>query len=108
MDNNEALVNTLEFFPNIDATQEFRVNTSTAPAEYGRAGGAIVQSSIKSGTNSYPRLGLRVRSQQRCSTPIPIISSSARPKAPALPFKRNQFGGSVGFPIIQEQAFPLR
>src|SRR5882757_5263976 len=52
IDNNESLVNTLNFFPNIEGTQEFRVNTSTAPAEYGRAGGAIVQSSIKSGTNS--------------------------------------------------------
>src|ERR1700676_2436471 len=52
IDNNEALVNTLVFFPNIEGTQEFRVNTSVAPAEFGRAGGAIVQSSIKSGTNT--------------------------------------------------------
>ncbi len=52
LDNNEALVNTLVFFPNIEGTQEFRVNTSVAPAEFGRAGGAIVQTSIKSGTNS--------------------------------------------------------
>lgn len=51
IDNNEALVNTLVFFPNIEGTQEFRINTSTAPAEFGRAGGSIVQSSIKSGTN---------------------------------------------------------
>jgi len=53
VDNNDGLVNTILFFPNIDATQEFKVNTSVAPAEYGRAGGAIVVSSIKSGTNQY-------------------------------------------------------
>ncbi len=52
IDNNESLVNTLDFFPNIEGTEEFRVNTSTAPAEFGRAGGSIVQSSIKSGSNS--------------------------------------------------------
>jgi len=33
VDNNESLVNTLEFFPNVEATQEFRVNTSVASAE---------------------------------------------------------------------------
>ena len=53
VDNNDGLVNTILFFPSVDATQEFKVNTSVAPAEYGRAGGAIVVSSIKSGTNQY-------------------------------------------------------
>ena len=33
--------------------QEFRVTNSVAPAEFGRAGGAILQNSIKSGTNHY-------------------------------------------------------
>ena len=50
-DNNESLVNTIVFFPSPDAIQEFRVTTSVAPAEFGRAGGAIVNTSIKSGTN---------------------------------------------------------
>jgi hypothetical protein len=49
--NNEGLVNSIVFFPPAEAIEEFRVNTSVAPAEYGRAGGAIVQTSIKSGTN---------------------------------------------------------
>ena len=53
VDNNDGLVNGILFFPNIDATQEFKVNTSVAPAEYGRAGGAIVVMSIKNGTNQY-------------------------------------------------------
>ncbi len=51
VDNNDALVNTIIFFPPAEAIQEFRVNTSVAPAEYGRGGGAIVQSTTKSGTN---------------------------------------------------------
>jgi len=42
IDNNEGLVNTLDFFPNVEATEEFRVNTSSAPAEFGRAGGATL------------------------------------------------------------------
>jgi hypothetical protein len=51
LDNNDALVNTIIFFPPVEATQQFRVTTSVAPAEFGRAGGAIIQTSIKSGTN---------------------------------------------------------
>jgi hypothetical protein len=53
VDNNDGLINGILFFPNVDATQEFKVSTSVAPAEYGRAGGAIVVSSLKSGTNQY-------------------------------------------------------
>src|SRR5271154_510551 len=52
VDNNEGLVNSIVFFPPAEAIQEFRVNTSVAPAEFGRGGGAIVQTSIKSGTNA--------------------------------------------------------
>src|SRR5215469_40886 len=51
VDNNESLVNSINFFPPAEAIQEFRVNTSVASAEFGRAGGGIVQTSLKSGTN---------------------------------------------------------
>src|SRR5580704_3090410 len=42
IDNNESLVNTIIFFPPADAIEEFKVQTSLAPAEFGRAGGALV------------------------------------------------------------------
>lgn len=58
LDNNDSLMNTIVIFPNIDATQEFKVDTSVAPAQYGRAGGAIVAASIKSGTNYLEKLGV--------------------------------------------------
>src|SRR5450755_2255001 len=38
LDNNESLVNTIAFFPPAEAIQEFRVSTSVAPAQFGRAG----------------------------------------------------------------------
>lgn len=53
VDNNEMLVGTIVFFPPVEATQEFRITTTMASAEFGGAGGAMVQSSIKSGTNHY-------------------------------------------------------
>jgi hypothetical protein len=104
VDNNEALVNTLIFFPNIEATQEFRVNTSVAPAEFGRAGGAIVQTSIKSGTNSIHGSAFEF-ARSSLFDANPNYSFLGAPSAPAQPFKRNEFGGAVGFPIIKDKLF---
>jgi len=104
IDNNEALVNTLVFFPNIDATQEFRVNTSIAPAEFGRAGGAIVQTSIKSGTNEIHGSAFEF-ARSSLFDANPNYSFFGAAPQPALPFKRNEFGGSVGFPIIKNKLF---
>ncbi|MGA7291372.1 MAG: carboxypeptidase-like regulatory domain-containing protein, partial [Terriglobales bacterium] len=52
VDNNDAFVNGIIFFPPAEAIEEFRVNTSVAPAEFGKGGGAIIETSIKSGTNT--------------------------------------------------------
>ena len=53
VDNNESLVNTINVFPSAEAIQEFRVQTSVAPAEFGRGGGGIINSVIKSGRNDF-------------------------------------------------------
>lgn len=104
IDNNEALVNTLEFFTNIEGTQEFRVNTSTAPAEFGRAGGSIVQSSIKSGTNQIHGSAFWFARSSLFDANPNYQFLGAGPTAP-LPFKRNTFGGSVGAPILKDKLF---
>lgn len=104
IDNNESLVNTLVFFPPVDATQEFRVTTSVAPAEFGRAGGAIVQSSIKSGTNSIHGSAFEFyRSQNFDSNPNYRFFGTK--EVSPLPFNRNQFGGSLGLPIFKNKLF---
>ncbi len=103
IDNNESLVNTLEFFTNLDGTQEFRVNTSTAPAEFGRAGGSVVQTSIKSGTNQIHGSAFEfARSSLFDANPnYQFRNGFAAP----LPFKRNTFGGSLGGPIVANRLF---
>lgn len=53
IDNNESIVNSIVFFPPIEAIEEFRVITSVAPAEFGRGGGAIVSATIRSGSNDF-------------------------------------------------------
>ncbi|MDE1156066.1 MAG: TonB-dependent receptor [Acidobacteriaceae bacterium] len=103
IDNNEALVNTLDFFPNLEGTQEFRINTSTAPAEFGRAGGAVVQSSIKSGTNEIHGSAFWfARSNLFDANPVYQFRNGFSPQPN---FKRNTFGGSLGMPLIKDKLF---
>lgn len=100
-DNNESLVNTIVFFSAPDAIQEFRVETNVAPAEFGRAGGAIVNTAIKSGTN---QIHGTVYEFFRNSA-LDANAWTTQTNAKKNPFHQNQFGGSVGAPIIKDKLF---
>src|SRR5215472_18188864 len=86
---------------NPDSTQEFRVITDTFNAEYGRNTGAIIDVVTRSGSNGfhgdayefgrYNALGARSFFNNRPD--------------PQDPYVRNQFGGSVGGPIIKNRTF---
>jgi len=104
IDNNDGLVNTVLFFPNVDATQEFQVNTSVAPAEFGRAGGAIVVSSLKSGTNQYHGAVFEFY-RDRSFDSNPNYRFNDAPVTPAGGFIRNQPGFAIGGPIIKNKLF---
>ncbi len=104
VDNNDDLSGTLLFFPDIFATQEFKIDTSVAPAQYGRAGGGIVISSIKSGTNSIHGSAFEYyRSGKFDSNPYYQFLGAGPTPNPA--YNRNQWGGDVGFPIIKNKLF---
>src|SRR6266540_287277 len=53
VDNNEPQFGTIGVFPNPDAIAEFKVTTSIPPAEVGRAAGAVINTTTKSGTNGF-------------------------------------------------------
>ena len=99
VDNNDGLINGILFFPNIDATQEFKVSTSVAPAEYGRAGGAIVVSSLKSGTNQYHGSAFWFYRDKNFDSNPNYQFNGAPPSAPGG-FLRNQPGFSIGGPVL--------
>jgi hypothetical protein len=104
VDDNDSLLNTILIFPNIDATQEFKVDTSVAPAEYGRAGGAIVASSIRSGTNKvHGSVFEFYRSSKFDANPgYRFLGAAASPNPP---FNRNQPGFSIGGPLLKDRLF---
>jgi hypothetical protein len=98
VDNNDAFVNGIIFFPPAEAIQEFRVNTSVAPAEFGKGGGAIIQTSIKSGTNALHGSAFLFRRSG---------FADAEPYGGTGPiqFRQAQFGGTLGGAIWKNKLF---
>lgn len=97
-----AQMNAPSFVPPVDSTQEFRVQTNKFSAEYGRTAGAVVNFSIKSGTNElhgsvYEFLRNKVLNANN------FFNNRAGVALPA--FKQNQFGASIGGPIKRDKTF---
>jgi hypothetical protein len=87
--------------PNVDAIQEFKVMTNSFSAEYGRATGAIVNVSLKSGTNQiHGSVFEFVRNDK-----LDAKNFFDLPDEPRPPFKRNQYGFSLGGPVIRNKTF---
>jgi len=100
IDNNESLVNTIVFFVDPDAIQEFRVDTNVAPAEYGRAGGAVVNATYKSGTNNWHgTVFWQLRNNAFDADPNYFSGEKASA------FHRNQFGASGGGALLKNKLF---
>jgi hypothetical protein len=84
--------------PNPDALEEFRVETSDFSAQYGRMSGAVVTAVTKSGTNHFHGSLFEFnRNTNLNATPWNATSKAA--------YHRNQFGGTVGGPVIHDKAF---
>jgi hypothetical protein len=93
--------------PSPDAISEFRVETDNYSAEYGRSAGAVVNVSIRSGTNQFHGKGYEYLRNTIFNaigpfTP-PTDPLTGKPQKPAL--LRNQFGGTFGGPLLKDRLF---
>jgi Carboxypeptidase regulatory-like domain len=89
---------TADPFPNADATEEFHVLTNNFDAQYGYTAGAIVSVVTKSGTNQWHgNLFEFLRNND--------FNAADYFSHQADPLKRNQFGGSLGGPIVKNKLF---
>ncbi|HLQ76186.1 MAG TPA: TonB-dependent receptor, partial [Terriglobia bacterium] len=85
----------------VDAIQEFSVLTSNYSAEYGKTSGGVVNAVTRSGTNAFHG---SVYEFLRNSA-LDARNFFEDPTVPKAPFKRNQFGGAIGGPIIKNHTF---
>jgi len=96
----DADANVLIFYPPVDAIQEFKVQTSAAPAAYG-GGPSIVNVTFRSGTNNFHgALYEFVRNSD-----FDAKNYFDSPTNPIPPFHLNQFGANIGGPIIIPHVF---
>src|SRR5256714_1912218 len=93
------LRNTGNVLPNPDAIQEFRVQTNSYNAEYGRYASGLINVLTKSGTNQFHGSAFEFL-RNTVFNANDWGSTLAR-----APFHRNQFGGTLGGPIKHDKAF---
>jgi hypothetical protein len=88
----------------VDSVQEFSVITTGYTAEYGRTSGAVINAITKSGTNRFHGTGFFFdRDSVFDARNYFDLGSNGSPVKP--PFRRIQFGGSGGGPIIKDKTF---
>ena len=79
-----------------DAVEEFKVQTNNFSAEFGRAGGAVINATFRSGTNEFHGTAWEFnRNTSLNATGFFKPSSGVKPT-----LSRNQFGGVFGGPIV--------
>ena len=83
--------------PNVDSVQEFKVQTNTMSAEYGFTLGGVVNLVTKSGTNDYHGTLYEFFRNNYLDANSWANNRAARPKQP---LRYNQYGGSIGGPIV--------
>src|SRR5437667_5049103 len=82
----------------VDAVEQFSVITSNYPASYGRSSGGIIGASTRSGTREFH--GSVYEFFRNSALDARNFFDTKKP-----PFRRNQFGGSLGGPIQKDRTF---
>ena len=99
---NVTWLQTVVIFPSVDALDEFKLQTSTYSAEFGRSLGGVVNLQIKSGTNAFHGSAFEFHRDDAFDANNFFNNRAGRPKPD---FKQNQFGGTLGGPVFKQKTF---
>ena len=89
------------FFPVVDAIQEFKVETNSPPAEFGRFNGGVINLTTKAGTNVLHGIAFEFFRHEALNA----RNFFATTNATTPEFRRNQFGGVLGGPLSRNRTF---
>jgi len=101
-DNTDDAVGGIVQQVSMDSIQEFEVVTSRIKAEHARAGGGAITMVTKSGTNEFHGSVFEYFRDKSLNAETEPEKLAGAGKAP---FKRHQFGGVLGGPIVRDKAF---
>ncbi len=107
IDNNSDTVDFLNgtnyvVLPPIEAVQEFKVETSGFSAEFGRSAGAVLNATIKSGTNQFHGAAWEFFRNDKLDAADYFEDAQHIPKGE---LRQNQFGATFGGPVIKNKIF---
>lgn len=88
------------YYPIIDAIDEFRVDTNSYSAEYGRSNGGVILVNQKSGGNDFHGTLFEFFRNEKLNARNLFATTGPKPR-----FRRNQFGFIVGGPIQKNRTF---
>jgi len=87
--------------PSVDSIQEFRIEQNSMSAEYGKAGGGVFIAVSKTGTNAFHGSAYEYTRNRNLNAK----NYFELPTDPKNPFDNNDFGGTIGGPIIKSKLF---
>ena len=102
VDNNETWLQTVVLFPSVDALDEFKLQTSTYSAEFGRSLGGVVNLQIKSGANKMHGSAFEFLRNSKFDENNYFNDLAGRPKPD---FSQHQYGGTISGPIVKDKTF---
>src|SRR5438874_3214905 len=89
------------YFPVVDAVLEFKIESNSPPAEFGRFNGGVVNLTTKSGTNLAHGTGFEfLRHEALNARNVFQAANATTPE-----HRRSQFGGTIGGPIVHDRTF---
>lgn len=89
------------YYPIIDAIQEFKIESNSPPAEFGRFNGGVVNLTTKSGTNAlHGNVFEFFRNEHLNARNFFQSNSPVKPD-----YRRNQYGGMAGGPLLRDRTF---
>ncbi len=101
IDNVDPIIRNFSFRPSVDLIQEFKVQESGYNAEFGRNAGAVVNVTTKSGTNGFRGAAWEfLRNDHLDARNFFAPVGIAKP-----PLIKNQFGATLGGPIVRDKTF---
>lgn len=99
LDNNDSVTATPLFRPSIDAIEQMTVLTGLYPAQYGFLSGGQIITTIKSGANQFRGTLFEFLRDSAVGTAKNFFQASVPD------YERNQFGGTLGGPIVRGRTF---
>ncbi len=100
VDDNERVIGTIGIKPNVEGIQEITVQSNSYAAEAGRTAGGVINIVTRSGTNQFHGSAYEYFRNDIFDARQVFQTTGAKPE-----LRQNQYGASIGGPIIKDRAF---